>query len=99
MIERLAIPASGTAPSSLETWKDALKGLGHETRVAKEAGDSWLDIPSIRVRGFLVFEGEFVEAINFEIQDSNAQSALETLATTASAIGWELHDEPDDDEE
>ena len=90
MIEWLALPPPGGSDVGVDGW---IAALGHAARVVR--GDStWLEVPSLQLRGFVVFEGDAVEAINFELADPDAWTFLESAAT---ALGWELH--PDDGED
>ena len=97
MIELLAIPAWNTATRTLADWSDALAALGHPPSIGREDDETWLEVAPLRLRGYVATEGQAVEAINFELYDSDTEPASRLLSAAAEALGWELH--PDDPEE
>lgn len=98
MVEWLAIPATDTPPTGLAAWLDRMEALGHRPTIAREGSDgAWLEVAPLRLRGYAVFEGDHVEAINFELHAPEPGPALDWLKAVADAIGWELY--PDDDED
>jgi len=90
MIEWLAMPPPGGSKVGLDAW---IAALGESARVVRR-DMIWIEMPSRHLRGYVVFEGENVEAINFELSDPDAFATLDAAAT---ALGWELH--PDDGED
>ncbi len=99
MIERLAIPAWNAPPTSLDAWLSSFRSHGHEPSLVKEAGMTWLEVAPLRLRAFVVFDGEFVEALNFELHDRQPDAALALIEAVAASLQWEVHDETDDDDE
>jgi hypothetical protein len=98
MVEWLAIPATDTPPIDLSTWADRMEALGHKPTVERDGAEgAWLEVAPLKLRGYAVFEGENVEAINFELHAPDPTPALDWLKGAADGIGWELY--PDDDEE
>ena len=90
MTEWLALPPPGGSDVGVYAW---IAALGDSARLVR--GDcTWIEVPALKIRGFVVLEGDVVEAINFELTAANALPALESAA---SALGWELH--PDDGED
>lgn len=97
MVEWLAIPATDTPPTGLAAWADRMEALGHKPAIDREGSDgAWLDVAPLRLRGYVVFEGDHVEAINFELHASDPAPALDWLKSVADGLGWELY--PDDTE-
>ena len=97
MVEWLAIPGTDTPPTGLAAWLDRMESLGHAPAVDREGSEgAWIEVAPLRLRGYAVFEGENVDAINFELHDPDPEPALEWLKSVADGLGWELY--PDDDE-
>ncbi len=101
MTELLALPGWNTPPRTLDDWVGQLTALGASIVVEREsAGVSWIEVASMRLRGYAMSEGERLEAINFELSDPDPGPATRLIETAAAALGWEVHpDEPDDDDE
>jgi hypothetical protein len=99
MIELLALPGWQAPPRSLDDWVAGLTEAGGRVVVAREeAGETWLEMGHLRLRGYAVIEGDRVEAINFELADPDPAPASRVVEAAARALGWEVHpDEPDDD--
>ena len=96
MIELLAVPAWDAPPRSLADWQAALAHLGCAPTMERVGSDEcWLVVASLRLRGFVVLEGEHVSAINFELTDPEPE-ATKVLDDAAGALNWEIH--PDDEE-
>ena len=98
MHELLAIPSSLARPATLADWTRTLAELGHEPRIAREDGMTWVEVPALRLRGVAVFEGANVEAINFEMSGPDPSVATALLQEAARSLDWELHDDDDDDD-
>lgn len=100
MIEWLAMPASGAAPMTLDTWAEAFSALGQTPRIVHEGpGVAWIEVATKRLRGYAVIEGGRVEAINFELPEPDAPSALALLEAVVAKLEWELHQEDDDEDD
>jgi len=100
MTERLALPGWKTPPTSLEAWTGAIAALGHRVETEREStGASWIEVPSVRVRGYVLMQGQFVEAINFETSAADPAPVLDLIGQAAAALGWELHDDDGEDED
>jgi hypothetical protein len=100
MTELLALPGWDSPPTKLDDWVAQLSAQGAEVAVEREsAGVAWLEVGSLRLRGYAMSEGLRLEAINFELHDPDAGPATRLIEAAASALGWEVHaDEPDEDE-
>ena len=99
MTERLALPAVDSAPSGLDDWTGGLSRLGHPAAVARQDASSWwIEVATLRLRGFAVTDGDHLEAILFEMHAPDPSPALDLIEAAASALGWEIHDDPDDDD-
>jgi hypothetical protein len=98
MVELLAIPEWRTTATTVEDWVEQLSSLGGPVVVTREStGVSWLEVASLRMRGYAVTEGTRVEAINFEITAPDTGPATQVIESAARALGWEVHpDDPDD---
>jgi hypothetical protein len=94
MVELLAIPAWKTQPTTLAQWVEELEKGGSRVEVIREStGVSWVEVGSLRLRGYAVMEGGGVEAINFELAASDIGPGLALLQSAASALGWELYED------
>ena len=99
MIELLSLPAHQAPPTKLEDWVARLSELGGPVTVNRDSpGASWLEVASLRLRGYAMLEGGLVGAINFELTDPDPSPASRVVEAAARALGWEVHaDDPDDD--
>ena len=98
MTELLALPGWRTPPTSLTTWITRLESLGLSVQTTgEEPGASWVEVSALRLRGYVVMQGQIVEAINFELHDSDTRPARDALESAAAAIGWEVHEEDEED--
>lgn len=96
-IELLALPAWNSPPRSLEDWKRALTEQGLAAAVSRTDDQTWLEVGSLGLRGFVCIEGNQIVAINFELRAADPEPASRSLDNAAQALGWEIH--PDDPEE
>ncbi|MFO0958208.1 MAG: hypothetical protein U0800_12405 [Isosphaeraceae bacterium] len=95
MPELLALPAWDVDPVPIETWAERLGA-----RVVREAAETWLEVPSHRLRGYAVIEDGKVTAINFEVAPSgDPEPAMELLRQAATGLRWELHEDDEEDED
>ena len=100
MVEWLAMPATGAAPVMLDAWAEAFASLGHAPRILHDGtGVAWIEVPSERLRGYVVIEGGGVEAINFELREPDPTAALALLQAAVAKLNWELHQVDDDEDD
>ena len=100
MIEILALPGWKIEGTPLSAWADAFAGLGFVAVVTREsAGVSWVEVTALRLRGYSVMDGRTVEAINFELPDDDSGAARAALGRAATALGWELDEGDDEDDD
>jgi hypothetical protein len=99
MIERLAIPSWNAKSATLEDWIRTLSDLGHAPTCSRDDGMTWIELPSLRLRGFVVSEGQNVEAINFELHEPENAPVLMLLESAATLLWWEIHEADDDEPE
>lgn len=100
MIEWLAMPATGASRVMLDAWAEAFSAVGYTARIVHEGpGVAWIEVPSERLRGYAVIEGGGVEAINFEFPEPDAAATLTLLQAIVARLGWELHQEDDDEDD
>jgi hypothetical protein len=101
MIELLALPDWRTPPRTLDEWAARLAEQGGPVAVRRESSsESWLEVGSLRLRGYAMLAGPHVEAINFELSAPDPAPAARAVEAAAAALGWEVHaDEPGDDED
>jgi hypothetical protein len=105
MIELLALPGWQVPPRTLDEWVFQLSELAGPVIVTREStGVSWVEVASLRLRGYAVLEGSRVEAINFELGAPDPGPAARAVEQAAEALGWEVHpddpgDDPDDDDD
>jgi hypothetical protein len=98
MIELLALPGWKTPPLALDAWVAQLAAQGHPPTLTRgEAGDCWLEVGALRLRGYALMEEEHLAAINFELSAPDPEAARHLVEAAALALGWEVHpDEPDE---
>jgi hypothetical protein len=97
MIELLVVPDWKTPPTPLDDWVAQLTTQGGPVAVTREGmGAAWLEMGRLRLRGYAMLAGRNVEAINFELADSDPGPATQAVTAAAAALGWEVH--PDDDD-
>jgi hypothetical protein len=98
MSELLALPGWQTPPTPLDEWVAQLEAHGGPVVVTAESSSvSWLEIGSLRLRGYAMLSGRNVEAINFELSAADPESARRVVQTVADALGWEVHADDDND--
>jgi hypothetical protein len=103
-IELLALPGWQAPPRSLDDWVAALTTHAGPVVVTREDTEvSWLEVAQLRLRGYAMLAGRIVDAINFELADSDPAPATCAVTAAAEALGWEVHhddeDEVDDESE
>jgi hypothetical protein len=97
-MELLAIPAWNTSPTPLSAWVDQLTGQGLTVALEHESsGVTWLEIGSLRLRGYAVIESGSVEAINFELHAQDTAPSRDAIERAAEALGWEVHEDDEED--
>ena len=101
MIELLAIPAWNTAGTTLEAWIAALSAqAGEQVQLDSDPPQgAWIELPTLRIRGYAMFADSHVEAINFELYAPEPAAALALLEQTAAGLAWEIHPDDEDEEE
>lgn len=97
VLELLAVPAWNTPRTTLDAWVEALRAQGVTVEVERDPPGAWLEVRSLRLRGYALSEGIALEAINFELADPDPAPATRLVQTAAEALGWEVH--ADDDEQ
>lgn len=98
MIELLALPDWRVLETRMSAWVGAIEGQGFVVTLVREStGVSWLEVKSLEIRGYAVTAGENVEAINFEVGGSDPGAARGVLEVGATALGWELSVDDDDE--
>jgi len=101
MIELLALPEWQAPPRTIDDWVAELTAKAGPVVVTRESTSvSWLEIGSLRLRGYAVLEGQSVQAINFELGAPDPEPATRAIEAAALALGWEVHpDDGDDDDD
>lgn len=100
MPELLAIPCWDSPPRTLQDWMEGLEAAGLAPGSVRDSPSAWwIDAPTAGLRGYVIMQGQRVEAINFEILGDDLESTRARLANIAGALGWELHAEDDEDDE
>lgn len=98
MNELLALPDWQVLETRLSAWVGAIEGQGFIVSLTREStGVSWVEVRSLAIRGYAVTAGENVEAINFELGNTDVAAARSVLEAAATALGWELSEDDDDD--
>src|SRR6516164_2744063 len=98
MIELLALPGWQTPPTTLNDWIARLTDLSGPVTVTRESSEAtWLEVGTLRFRGYAVMAGRRVEAINFELTDPDSAPATRIIEAAAEALGWEVQPDGDDD--
>jgi hypothetical protein len=96
MIELLTVPDWNSPPRRLDEWSSALDVSSSVIR--EPDGTTWLEVASLRLRGYVVIEEGYVTAINFELHDPDPADARALVEKAASALGWEVHEEDAEEE-
>jgi hypothetical protein len=101
-IELLALPGWQAPPRSLDDWVAQLTNHAGPVVVTREDTDvSWLEVAQLQLRGYAMLVGRNVDAINFELADSDPAPATCAVTAAAEVLGWEIHlddeDEVDDE--
>lgn len=101
MIEYLAIPKWNAHPAPLDKWVERLNKFGGPVVVTREGSSgAWLEVASLRLRGYALIHNGKISAINFELHDPDSEAALRTIEAAATDLYWEIHlDEEDQDED
>jgi len=102
MLEYLALPAWETPPRTLDEWVAGLSEAAGPATLKRESPTvAWLEVASLKLRGYVVIEDGHPTAINFELRDPDPGPATRAIEAATSALGWELHadDETDSEEE
>ncbi len=92
--EWLAIPAYGTGRCTPVAWVEAFTAQGHRAMLTGDDEELWIEIPELKLRGYVELVGQHVEVINFELLEPVANEAGALLESVATGLGWELY--PDD---
>jgi hypothetical protein len=100
MLEYLAIPAWNARPASLDAWTARLTEFGGPVVVTRDSSTSgWLEVASLRLRGYILLYNGKASAINFELHDPDPGPATLAIEAAAKALGWEIHPDDDDDDD
>ena len=98
MPEILALPGWKVIDTPFSAWVDQFQAQGLEAVATRESTDVWwVAIAALQLKGYAMMDGKHVEAINFELADSDIIPAREALEQAASALSWELHEDDLDD--
>ena len=99
MIELLAIPAWGAPPRDAADWLAGFEAIGQPARIeAAPPEGEWIEVPDLRLRGFLLPEDGRLAAIHFELHAPDPDPARLAVEAVALALDWELHDDDEDDD-
>ena len=100
MREYLALPGWNTPPTSMDAWVAHLTDQGGPVAVRRESATvAWLEVATLRLRGYVVVENGHASAINFELHDPDPGPALLVIEQAAAALGWELDGDDDEDQD
>ena len=103
MPEYLALPSWQAQPTRVAAWVEQLTEHAGPVVMTRESSSVvWLEVASLRLRGYVMIEDGHAAAINFELNGLDPGPATAALLASADALGWELHeddDEPDDDDD
>jgi len=99
LTERLAIPSWNAPPRTLADWRARFEALGQPVIVERSPEETWLTIAPLGLRGFAVLEGGAMAALHIEIDADDPSPALALLDEAARDLGWEVHDEDEDENE
>ena len=58
---------------------------------ASRPAASWIVVGRLRLRGYVVLQGQSVDAINFELAAPDPAPAAVAVEAAALALGWEVH--------
>ena len=98
MIELLAIPEWEAPPRTVADWLAGLEAIGQTAHLETSGSEGdWIEIPALRVSGFLLIENGDLAAIHYELHDPDPLPARDALDAVAAALRWEIHDDKDSD--
>lgn len=99
MVEYLAIPAWNAPARSVAEWVAALNEAGGSASARRDGSDAcWFRDPGLDLEGYALIEGGRPAAIDFELRADDPSRALAVITAAALALGWEIHDEGEDDD-
>lgn len=100
MTEILAIPKWKENPRPLDDWLAAFSDLGSAPTLNRDGAEAvWIELGPLRTRGYALAEAGLVTAIHFEIHAPDPSEARAALDAAAESLGWELHDDTDDEDD
>jgi hypothetical protein len=101
MLEYLAIPAWNARPVPLDAWAERLTELGGPVVVTREGSSgAWLEVASLRLRGYALIHNGKTSAINFELHDPDPDASTQVIEAAAKSLNWEIYaDDPDEDDD
>ena len=83
----------------MDEWVAALSEAGSPATIRRESATVWwLLAPAIELEGYALIESGHPSAINFELQAANPDHALALITAAAHSLGWEIHEEGEDDD-
>ena len=99
MVEYLALPAWNTPPRSIDAWVAAISEAGAPASRRHESSTvCWVLAPTLDVEGYALIEEGHPSAINFELKAADPAHALAVITAAAHSLGWEIHEEGEDDD-
>lgn len=100
MLEFLAIPAFNTRPTSVDDWAARLAEFAGPVAVDRDSPSAaWLEVGSLRLRGYVLIENGHATAVNFEVHGHDNEAAIRAIEDAAGALRWEVYPDDDEDEE
>ena len=100
MLELLAVPTWNAPRRTLDDWIATLAAQGVAPVVTREPdGETWIEVASLRLRGYVVEERDHLDAINFELHADDVAPAMRLVESAATAVDWETHVDEDAESE
>jgi hypothetical protein len=100
MIELLSIPAWNAPPVTLDDWIGAFSSQGLVVALEPDPPEGvWLEIASLRFRALVLTEDNHATAVHFELSGPDSSAARAVVEKAALALGWEIHDDTEDEDD
>lgn len=98
----MAIPGWDIPPHQVDDWARALGDAAPGQTVVRQSEPSegtWLILNALGLSGLVVMEEGAATAVHFEIEASDPAPATTVVHDAARALGWDVYNDDDDEDE
>jgi hypothetical protein len=100
MTELLAIPRDWDAPPrTLDDWAAAFAAQGHPGAIERDPDGDALEVGALGLRAVADAEGGRLVALHVELHAPEPGPARAAVEQAAAALGWEVHEDDDEDDD